>query len=117
MDEVRQSGEVAEGSLWSFTTMLTGDCVPATMTSSVVIGTLGGERGQAYGMATVTILDNCGNGVVGADVSGHFTGDFGDSETQPTDATGVVVFVTGVQLKKPSFGFQVDDVVGGGLAY
>lgn len=117
IDEVRD-GAVAEGHIWSFTTTFVGQCIPATMTvDSIVTDTVRGDKGQVYGRATVKILDNCGNPVSGATVTGSFTGDFNEQTTGATNESGIVVFQTSAQMKKPSFGFIVEDVVHSTLTY
>ena len=118
IDEIREGGLVEEGSIWSFTTESSGACVPASMTASVVLDTVRGDKGQEYGRATVTIMDNCGNLISDAQVDGHFTGDFAsDLVSQTANEAGVAVFVTTTQRKKPSFDFVVDNVAGAGLVY
>jgi hypothetical protein len=117
IDEIRE-GAVAEGHIWSFTTLTVGPCTPQTMTvDSVVTDTIRGERGQEFGRATVTIVDNCGNPVSDATVTGSFTGDFTEQVVGITNDSGVVVFVTSTQMKKPSFGFIVEDVEHSELSY
>jgi hypothetical protein len=72
---------------------------------------------KSYGRATVTIYDNCGNPVVGADVTGTFSGDFSEQLTETTDASGVAVLLTTTDVKKPSFTFCVDAVTHATLTY
>ncbi|MHC4616574.1 MAG: fibronectin type III domain-containing protein, partial [Planctomycetota bacterium] len=94
-------------------------CVPAnTHVESIVCDTLPGSKGNVkYGRATVTIYDNCGNPVVGADVTGTFTGDFSEQLTETTDGNGVAVFVTSTEAKKPAYTFCVDAVAHASLTY
>jgi hypothetical protein len=63
------------------------------------------------GLVTVTIYDDCGNVVVGADVTGTFTGSYSETPTETTDGNGQATFVTAGCVKKPSYTFCVDDVV------
>jgi hypothetical protein len=63
------------------------------------------------GVATVTIYDDCGDPVVGADVTGTFTGDFNEQVIETTDQNGQAVLITVGCVKKPTFQFCVDDVV------
>ncbi|MHC4215457.1 MAG: hypothetical protein ACYSWP_19005, partial [Planctomycetota bacterium] len=63
------------------------------------------------GLVTVTIYDDCGNPVVGADVTGTFTGSYSETPTETTNGSGQATFVTAGCLKKPSYTFCVDDVV------
>ena len=62
------------------------------------------------GVATVTIYDDLGAPVVGADVTGTFTGSFNEQLTETTNQNGVAVLVSTGCLKKPTFEFCVDDV-------
>ena len=64
------------------------------------------------GVATVTIYDDCGDPVVGADVTATFTGSFNEQVMDTTDGNGVAVLVSTGCLKKPTFQVCVDDVVG-----
>jgi hypothetical protein len=89
-----------------------GPCTPTDChVQSVECGTASGDRGQKYGQVTVTIQDDCGNPVVGADVTGTFTGDYNETVTETTDGNGQAVLTTTTQVKKPSYQFCVDDVV------
>jgi hypothetical protein len=117
IDEVR-NGAVAEGHIWSFTTTFVGECIPSTLTvDSIVTDTVRGDKGQEYGRATVKIVDNCGNPVSNATVTGSFTGDFDEPKGGATNESGIVVFQTSTQMKKPSFGFIVEDVAHAILTY
>jgi len=113
VDEFDETGAlVAAGALWSFQTG-TG-CTPTTAhVESIVLSTVDAGKGTKRGMATVTIYDNCGTPVEGAEVTGHFEGDFSDSGTVATDSSGQAVFVTSVEgaVRKPVFNFVVDNVV------
>ncbi|MHC4372886.1 MAG: right-handed parallel beta-helix repeat-containing protein [Planctomycetota bacterium] len=64
------------------------------------------------GLVTVTILDDCGSPVVGATVTGTFTGDYSESQNAVTDSSGVAVIVTSGCIKRPAYGFCVDNVTG-----
>jgi len=109
IDEVNSYGTTT-GVLWSFTTGGAG-CTPSTMhVESIVCGTVRGDKGASYGQVTVTIYDNCGNPVSGADVTGTFTGDFNETLTGTTDGTGAAVITTTTQVKRPSYTFCVDNV-------
>jgi hypothetical protein len=95
------------------------DCDSVTAhVQAIVCDTVAGTQGKKYGRATVTIYDNCGNPVSGADVDGTFTGDYEETfYDQTTNGSGVAVFVTTTQVKKPSFTFCVDDVTYATLTY
>ena len=94
-------------------------CTQSTIhVESIVCEDVAGSQGNKYGRATVTIYDNCGNPVQNADVDGTFTGDFDESFTNvTTNGSGVAVFDTTTQVKKPSFTFCVDDVTHATLTY
>jgi len=78
---------------------------------ALVCGDIRGDQGKMYGQVTVTIYDNCGDPVVGADVTGTFTGDFNETLTENTDGNGVAVITTTTQVRKPAYQFCVDNVV------
>jgi hypothetical protein len=118
VDEGNEAGTTA-GVQWRFTTTA-GACTPSSVTvGSTTISTIKGLAGTSYGQAIVVIVDNCGNPVAGASVSGNFTGDFVNEgqKTSPTDSSGEAVFETTTYVKKPSFGFVVSNVVAAGMAY
>ena len=108
--------EGATDSVSSSVTVSTGGGEEATNTvvSSVVTGTVGAGRGQKYGSATVTILDNLGNPVQGVTVSGDFSGTWNESASGVTDANGQVVVQTATAASGGvSVSFCVTDVTGG----
>lgn len=116
IDEGNDAGTTA-GVQWRFTTAA-GACTPETVTvASISTDTIKGPTGTSYGQAIVAIVDNCGNPVAGASVTGHFTGDFENEATQTTgtNSNGEAVFVTVNYIKKPSFGFVVSNVVAAGM--
>jgi hypothetical protein len=118
VDEGNDAGTTA-GVQWRFTTTA-GACTPSSVSvGSTTISTIKGPAGTSYGQAIVAIVDNCGNPVAGASVTGNFTGDFVDEgqKTSPTDSNGEAVFETATCVKKPSFGFVVSNVVKSGMAY
>jgi hypothetical protein len=111
VDEVREGGLVTTGTVWLFTTTYQGECAPETMEiESVVTSTERGSGGCRFGLATVTVVDNCGSPVAGATVYGDFVGDFTDEVYGDTNDVGVVVFRTATEVKKPLFGFVVTGV-------
>jgi len=87
---------------------------PGTVTVSVVTSTQRVNPPDAYGIATITVLDESGNPVSGAFVSGYFTGEFTDDFTDvgaiETNVDGQAVFRTSDDLKKPIFRFVVKSV-------
>jgi hypothetical protein len=93
-------------------------CGAAAMhVSSIVCDTLRAGRGMKYGRVTVTIYNNCGDPVSGADVIGTFTGTFTEQLSATTNANGVAVITTTAQAKKPSFAFCIDDIAHPTLTY
>ncbi|MBY6211316.1 carbohydrate-binding protein [Microbulbifer agarilyticus] len=82
--------------------------------SSVVTGTAGAGRGQKYGTATVTVLDNNANPVSGATVTGNFTsGIIENGVSGVTDANGVAVLQSSVSAGgNLAVEFCVSDVTG-----
>lgn len=73
--------------------------------------TITGQRPNVRGQVMVTIYDDLGQPVEGAAVTGIFTGDFSESLTASTDSSGVAVFTTTTDYKKPSYTFTVNNVV------
>lgn len=80
--------------------------------TSVVVSTFGIGKGRKRGRATVTLDDNCGDPVTGANVDGTFSGSFNESpETMTTGSNGVAMFETSAWLKgKVSITFCVDAI-------
>jgi hypothetical protein len=115
IDEIRADG-VETGTIWSFTTYADPG-TPTTMSVAVATSTLRLNPPNEYGRAIVTVTDNLGDPVPGATVAGHFTGDFSDACEDQTDQNGQIEFVTSLDAKKPSFGFEVDSVVHPGLTW
>jgi C1A family cysteine protease len=74
-------------------------------------GTIAGQRPKVRGQVMVTIFDDLGQPVEGAAVEGTFTGNFGETLTATTDSSGVAVFTTTTDYKKPSYTFTVNNVV------
>ncbi|QBY04120.1 glycosyl hydrolase family protein [Thalassotalea sp. HSM 43] len=79
--------------------------------AAVVTGTIGAGRGKKFGSATVTVVDNLGNAVAGATVTGNFSGSWNESASAVTDASGVAVLQTSSSLSGGvSVNFCVSDV-------
>lgn len=113
IDEVRDGGLVTQGPVWMFNTTYIGECIPSPSyfeVDAIVTTTLKGSGGKSYGVATVTVVDNCGNPASGVRVIGTFTGDFDETVSGTTGTDGVVVVQTLTQVKKPKFGFIVDSL-------
>ena len=118
VDEGNDASTTA-GAQWRFTTAA-GACTPTTVSvASISTDTIRGPAGTSYGQAIVAIVDNCGNPVSGASLTGYFTGDFDNEgeKTSPTDSNGEAVFATSTYVKKPSFGFEVSNVIAAGMVY
>ena len=92
---------------------------PTTMhVESIVAGTENAGQGNKRGKVTIVIHDDQGNPVDGAQVDGTFTGDFNESASGTTDASGTVDLVTTATLKGSIvFDFCVDDVQHASLTY
>ena len=78
---------------------------------------LAGTNKNKYGKVTVTVFDDCGNPVPSAQVTGTFTGDFGETGSAVTDASGVAVIYTTATATKPSYTFCVVSVAKGTMVY
>jgi hypothetical protein len=109
-----ESAESAEASA----TPQAGGSATTMHVAAVVMGTANGSRGAKHGRAEVTVVDDLGNPVAGALVTGSFSGDLTETNlVETTDANGVAVFTTTGSAKKLSVTFCVDDVTGAGLGY
>ncbi len=71
-----------------------GDEATSTMVSAVTTGTQNASKGQKYGLATVTVIDDQGAPVAGATVTGNFSGTWNEIGSAVTDSTGVATIVT-----------------------
>ena len=79
--------------------------------TSIVVSSENVGRGWKRGKAEVTVGDNCGNSTVAASVSGVFSGDYSETASGDTDASGVAVLATEASLKgKISFQFCITDI-------
>ena len=86
--------------------------------ASIVTGTVGVGKGQMAGLATITIIDDLGNPVADASVSGTFSGSFSEQGTAVTDANGIAVITTQAAAKGTLVvDFCVDNVVVLELSY
>lgn len=81
--------------------------------SSVVTGTANAGGGKKYGTATVTIINNLGNAVSGAVVSGTFSGTFNEAASGTTNSNGQVTLQTTASAKGTvTVNFCVNNVTG-----
>jgi beta-glucanase (GH16 family)/PKD repeat protein len=93
-----------------------GGAGDATMTviSSVVTGTQGAGRGQKYGTASVTVLDDLGAPAVGVNVTGNFSGTWNETASAVSDSNGVAQLISSSSASGGvSVNFCVSDVTGG----
>jgi hypothetical protein len=84
---------------------------------SIVCSIERGSKGKSFGVATVTVRDDCGKPVAGAEVTGTFTGDFNEQLSSTTNTTGVAVITTSTEAKKPAYTFCVDGITHSSLTY
>jgi hypothetical protein len=89
--------------------------VASSMSATISLSTTGGRNKS--GVATVTVLDDLGNAVVGAEVTLQFTGQFNDLLTGVTGANGSVTFTTADALRRPRFSACVIAVASTGLTW
>ena len=67
----------------------------------ITISTVSGPRGVKFGQATIAVVDDLGNPVPGALISGVFTGDINESVLEDqADGNGISVVETSVSVKK-----------------
>jgi endonuclease I/PKD repeat protein len=96
-------------------TAVTAD--PDMHVDAIAVTTVAVRRKDA-GQATVTILDDQGQPVAGASVTGTFSGEINQTLSGTTGANGVVV-ITSTKTNKPylDFTFCVDNVTASGYIY
>lgn len=86
--------------------------------SSIVTGTVNAGGGNKFGLATVTVLNNLGNPVSNATVTGTFSGSFNETRSGTTGANGSVDILTTAKLKGAlTVNFCVTNVTHASLAY
>ena len=70
------------------------------------------------GTAQVTIVDNCGDAVADASVTGSFSIDLSGTSTDVTDASGVADFASDVvDTRRATYEFCTTDVTHASLAF
>jgi len=89
--------------------------VATTMTTSLSTSTTGGRTKN--GVATVTVTDELGNPVSGAEVTVQFTGSFNDLLTGTTGSDGTVTLTTLTAQRRPRFSACIMSVVSGALTW
>lgn len=78
---------------------------------SITLSTISAGKGNKRGQAVISVVDNFGNPVAGATVSGSFSGAFSESTNGVTTTTGSVTLTTSSTAKGGvSFGFCVTNV-------
>ena len=82
-----------------------------------MLETAPGARGSKFAQATVTVIDEQGNRVEAALVTGSFSGGVTETVDAVTGADGIAVLTSSASAKGLSFTFCVDDVSGVGLIY
>lgn len=87
--------------------------------SSIVTSVVGGTgKGEKSAQAIVTIMDDQGNPVMGANVTGTFSGTFNETANGQTQTDGTVTFKSvGSKKGSVSVGFCVDQVTHPTLTY
>ncbi len=93
-----------------------GDPTMALVTSMSTTEVSAG-RGQSFGQVSVTVENELGQPVAGAEVFVRFGGDLIETGSVFTNSSGQAVYTTGVSARKPSFEACVTDVVAAGLNY
>jgi len=85
---------------------------------SIGLDTVAAGGPNRHGRATVIVVDDTGQPVSGATVTGTFTGDVAGTVNATTDASGVAVLVTNDKARgNITFSFCVDNVVKSGTTY
>ena len=89
--------------------------VATTVTTVLSTSTTGGRTKS--GVATVTVTDDLGNPVSGAEVTVQFTGSFTDLLTGTTGSDGTVTLTTLTAQRRPRFSACIMSVVSGALTW
>jgi thermitase len=86
--------------------------------ASISVSTVSAGKGRKHARAQIQVLDDLGDPVAGATVSGSFTGSFGESGSAVTNGSGIAVITTGSTAKGGvAFTFCVDNVTASGTSY
>lgn len=86
--------------------------------SAISATTVNVGQGNRIGRAQVTVLDNLGNPVQGATVTGNFTGTYNETRSGTTNAQGVATIDTVATAKgNINFTFCVTNIAHGSLSY
>ena len=95
-------------------------CTGSTVSvGSITVAAIGAGQGKKRGQATVTVLNNCGDPVAGATVTGNFTGTINQSGVSAvTNASGVAVLQTsGTAKGSVNVTFCVSGIAKSGMTY
>jgi hypothetical protein len=117
IDEQNSVG-TGSGNQWSFRTASSSS--PSELrVESIVLGTANASKGRKNGQANVTVINEFGEPVAGATVTGTFTGSFSQQVFNTTGASGAATLTTSnnPQKKNISFVFCVDTITAPGLTY
>lgn len=99
-------------------TSLTDDTPVSLHVADIVVGTQSAGRGTKHGVATVSLIDNLGNAVDAASITGDFSGTFNETVSATTGPNGSATLVTGATAKgSVSFEFCVSAIVHASLGY
>jgi hypothetical protein len=92
---------------------------PTTMSvSAISLTTVNVGQGNRIGRSQVTVVDNNGNPVQGAAVTGNFTGDYNETRSGVTNAQGVATIDTVATARgNINFTFCVTNITHGSLDY
>ena len=104
-----------------------GDALPppsactgsAVSVGSITVAAVGAGQGKKRGQATVTVVNNCGNPVAGATVTGNFSGTLTQSGISAvTNSSGIAVLQTSGAVKGTvTVTFCVSGVAKSGMTY
>ncbi len=118
VDELNAIG-TTKGAIWQFTTSSVSGPTRLEV-GSIVLGTASASKGLKNGQAVVTVVDDLGNAISGATVSGTFTGSFNQTVSGATVGSGIATLTTSnnPQKRNISFTFCVVSISSvGGLTY
>ena len=78
---------------------------------SITVSTNNAGKGKKFGVADIVVVDDLGNPVAGADITGDFSGDLNETVSGTTDANGQVSVSTTQSAKVRNLTFCVTDIV------
>ena len=114
------AGDSGYSNTASATTQAGGGDPASVEVGSITVSTANAGKGKKTGIADIVVVDDLGNPVEGAIVSGEFSGDITESVTSPaTDVNGQTSVSTTGSAKVRSLTFCVTDIVdtNGGLPF